>query len=89
MSCECLKVNEEKLAEHYRAQGVVNPDVSADFLGIDFSTGETVITLNYTIRGDSRPYNTVKGKPCSMVASFCPWCCKSVKASAATDDESQ
>jgi hypothetical protein len=79
MNCDCLKFNEARLIEHYRAHGVMNPRVTEEFLGINFSTGESTISLIYTIRGDNRPFNTQKGKPCHMVASFCPWCGKSVK----------
>jgi len=79
MNCDCLTINRTKIAEHYAKQGVVNPDVSENFLGINFETGEGVITLTYTVRGENKPYNTVKGKPLSMVASYCPWCGKSAK----------
>lgn len=79
MNCECLEFNRTKIAEHYAKQGVVNPKVSETFLGINVETGEGVITLTYTIRGDNKPYNTQKGKPLSMVASYCPWCGKSAK----------
>jgi hypothetical protein len=82
MNCECLDFNEKKLVEHYSKTGVVNPKVSADFLGISMSTGEATISLNYTIRGDNRPYNTQKGKQCYITANYCPWCGKSVKKEA-------
>jgi hypothetical protein len=83
MNCDCLDFNEKKLAKHYAKQGVINPKVSADFLGINFATGEGVISLTYTVRGDNRPYNSAKGKPVSMIASFCPWCGKSTKRASA------
>jgi hypothetical protein len=79
MNCECLDFNESRMVEHYKAQGVVNPRVDAEFLGINLSTGETTINLVYRVRGDNRPYNTQKGKVCNMIASFCPWCGKSLK----------
>jgi hypothetical protein len=79
MNCDCLDFNEKKLIEHYTKSGVVNPKVSPDFLGISLTTGEGIISLTYTVRGDNRPYNTQKGKVCNMIAAFCPWCGKSTK----------
>jgi hypothetical protein len=51
MNCECLNFNRTKIAEHYAKKGVVNPKVSETFLGINFETGQGVITLTYTIHG--------------------------------------
>jgi hypothetical protein len=83
MNCGCLKFNEGRLIEYYKANGVVNPRVSAQFLGINLSTGDAVINLVYAVHGDNRPYNSQKGKVCNMIASFCPWCGKSTRTTAA------
>jgi hypothetical protein len=84
MNCNCLNEIEAKLTEHVAKQGVVNPRVSPEFLGINFGDGgSTIINLVYTVRGDNKPYNTQKGKPLNMVASFCPFCGKSAKKAVA------
>ena len=74
MQCDCLSRVKENVKEHVAKQGVVNPRVSEQFLGINLSNGEATVNLVYTIHGDNRPYNTQKGKPLNMVASFCPFC---------------
>ena len=76
MQCDCLCRVKEKVKEHVAHQGVVNPRVHEQFLGIAMSTGEAVINLVYSVHGDNRPYNTQKGKPLNMVAKFCPFCGK-------------
>lgn len=88
MNCKCLEFNEAKLIEHYAKAGIVNPRVDAEFLGINMETGDSTISLVYTIRGDNRPYNTQKGKPCHMVATFCPWCGTRIKPLAAAGEQS-
>lgn len=82
MKCSCLTDIKEKLTENVTKQGVINPQLTEEFLGINLSTGEGIINLVYTVRGDNRPYNTQKGKPLNMVASFCPFCGTSMKAEA-------
>lgn len=82
MNCNCLEDVKKKLTEIAAERGVVNPNLTPEFVGIDLSSGQGVISLTYTVRGDNRPYNTQKGKPFSMVASYCPFCGKSVKAEA-------
>lgn len=79
MNCDCISDIKKKLTEHVVGLGVVNPILTADFLGINLGTGESVISMAYTVRGDNRPYNTLKGKPITMVASYCPFCGKSTK----------
>lgn len=83
MNCDCLTDVKAKLTEHVTGMGVINPSLSAEFLGINLNTGEGTISMTYTVRGDNRPYNTQKGKPINMIASHCPFCGKSVKKEAA------
>lgn len=83
MNCNCIDETNERLVKHALAHGVVNPTLSENFLGINLITGDPVISMRYTLRGDNRPYNTSKGKPASIVASYCPFCGKSVKKEAA------
>lgn len=79
MNCNCLEDIKTKLTDIAVERGVVNPNLTPEFIGIAMNTGEAIISLTYTVRGDNRPYNTQKGKPLNMVASFCPFCGKSVK----------
>lgn len=85
MKCSCLTTIKAKLTEHVTEQGIINPQVTEEFLGINLSTGEGTISLVYTVRGDNRPYNTRKGKPLNVVASFCPFCGVSAKAEQAVE----
>lgn len=84
MNCDCMTEVKAKLMAHVTGMGVVNPRVSPDFLGINLGTGEGIISMAYTVRGDNKPYNTQKGKPLNMIASFCPFCGVSTKKAAST-----
>ena len=79
MNCTCLNDVKAKLTKHVTEKGVINPVLSADFLGINLETGEGIISMVYTVRGDNKPYNTLKGKPLNMIASHCPFCGTAVK----------
>lgn len=82
MNCNCLAEVKADLLKHVAKRGAVNPRMSENFLGINLDTGEAIISMSYTLHADNRPYNTQKGKPVTMVASFCPFCGKSVKKKA-------
>lgn len=80
MNCQCIDEITAKLTTHATEKaGAINPKVSMDSIGINLSTGEAIISLPFTLRADNRPFNTAKGKPMNMVASFCPFCGASMK----------
>lgn len=81
MQCKCIDEITAKLKQHaVEKLGAINPSLSMNNLGINFNTGEGVISLPFTIRAENKPFNTLKGKSINMVASFCPFCGKSAKA---------
>lgn len=79
MNCNCLTEVKANLSDYMVKRGAVNPVLTENFLGLNLNTGEAIISMTYTLRADNRPYNTQKGKPVTMTASFCPFCGKSVK----------
>lgn len=74
MKCTCVYDVSKQIAAKMAERGAVNARVDPVFVALDLNTGGEVITLPYTVHGDNKPYNTMKGKTVSMFASFCPFC---------------
>lgn len=89
-NCDCIADLQKRLAKHAAEEmGATNPKVKAQFTAIDLSgDGGLLVSLPFTLRADNRPYNTVKGKPMNMIASFCPFCGKPAKGKSGTGNAS-
>lgn len=75
MTCNCVRDNEARLAEHYSKQLGVQAKAEAKNVAIVFGS---VISerayLPYAIKADKPGFKGAKGKEISMFFSFCPFC---------------
>lgn len=85
MNCDCISRHGQALTQQLLAKGAENPEVYASFVGMDFEseTGGMAVIMTFTARAANKPYNSLKGHPMSVVASFCPFCGVPAKAAPA------
>jgi hypothetical protein len=82
MSCNCVRDNEERIAEHYtKVLGVpATATVKNIAWGIGGDGGITEAAyLPYLVKADKPGFKSAKGKEVSMFFSFCPFCGVSLK----------
>jgi len=75
MSCNCVRDNETRLAEHYSKQ--LGVPAKAEVKNVALVFGGKVSErpyLPYAIKADAPRYKGAKGKEISMFFNFCPFC---------------
>ena len=76
MSCNCVRDNEARVAEHIGKQLGVECKAKAGNVAITLgvkSSGERPF-MPYMVRADKPGYRSQAGKAVSMFFTFCPWC---------------
>jgi hypothetical protein len=75
MSCNCVRDNEARLAEHYTKQLGIAAKAEAKNVAIVFGGGVSERPyLPYAIKADKPGWRSAKGKEISMFFNFCPFC---------------
>lgn len=84
MTCNCVRDNEQRLAEHYAKQLGAPCTAAAKNVAIVFGSDVSERAyLPYAIRADKPGYRGAKGKEISMFFNFCPFCGISTEKAAA------
>lgn len=81
MTCNCVRDNEARLAEHYGKQ--LGVPATAKAKNVAFVFGDEVSErayLPYAIKANKPGFSSIKGKEISMFFSFCPFCGVKVEA---------
>lgn len=75
MTCNCVRDNEARLAEHYGKQLGVPAKAEAKNVSIMFGAKVSERAyVPYAIKADKPGWRGAKGKEISMFFSFCPFC---------------
>lgn len=75
MTCNCIRDNESRLADHYSEQLGVPAKAEAKNVAFVFGSGVSERAyLPYAIKADKPGFKGAKGKEISMFFSFCPFC---------------
>lgn len=75
MTCNCVRDNEKRLAEHYGKQ--LGVPAKAEAKGVAIVLGSTLSErpyMPYAIKADKPGFKSAKGKEISMFFNFCPFC---------------
>lgn len=71
MTCNCVRDNEARIAEHYSKRLGTPAEASAKNLAFTLDGGERAFIV-YTVRADKTGWK--KGKDTNMFFNYCPFC---------------
>jgi hypothetical protein len=71
MTCNCVRDNEARIANHYSERLGTQAEASAKNIAFTLDGGERAFIV-YTVRADKTGWK--KGKDTNMFFNFCPFC---------------